>query len=341
MSNDPYIILGLKKHELGHDKEKKITKAYRRLAMRWHPDKNNNDKFAEEQFKKINRAYQKLIHPERLYNNTNVFTSKWSEEKFTKFTENIIDKSKKFTEWIGKMKDMDISSLTDNFIKEATRYKSFYEEVTNKEENEIKKTDDIILNINLKLEDIYKNEKKTLNIKLNRKCRACLGIGVTIKGICKECNGDKYRVYDKKIEFFSSEKQIILKKESNEEENCIAGDIILNIIAKEHLEYKIINNNDILHQVYFDSFIKNKEKKNKEKKNKELNIEYLDGFKYNISMNDIIFNKFYKIENLGLLNQKKERGNLYIQPLLKDFNLNTNLNAKLNDSVKIKMINNK
>ena len=332
MSNDPYIILGLKKHELGDNKEKKITKAYRRLAMRWHPDKNNNDKYAEEQFKKINRAYQKLIHPERLYNNTNVFTSKWSEEKFTKFTENIIDKSKKFTEWIGKMKDMDISSLTDNFIKEATRYKSFYEEVTHKEGKKIKKTDDIILNINLKLEDIYKNEKKTLNIKLNRKCRTCLGNGVTIKGICKECNGDKYRVYDKTIEFFSFEKQIILKKESNEEENCIAGDIIINIIPKEHSQYKIINNNDILHQVYFDSCIKNKEIKNK-----ELDIEYLDGFKYNISMKDIIFNKFYKIENLGLLNQKKERGNFYIQPLLKDFYLNT----KLNDSVKIKMINNK
>ena len=32
-------------------------------------------------------------------------------------------KSQKFGEWINKMKNLDYTNLTDNFIKEATRYK--------------------------------------------------------------------------------------------------------------------------------------------------------------------------------------------------------------------------
>jgi curved DNA-binding protein len=37
-----------------------IRKAYRKLAMKYHPDRNANDKSAEEKFKEINEAYQVL-----------------------------------------------------------------------------------------------------------------------------------------------------------------------------------------------------------------------------------------------------------------------------------------
>ena len=38
-----------------------IKQAYRKLAMKWHPDKNPNDsKEAEEKFKKISEAYAVL-----------------------------------------------------------------------------------------------------------------------------------------------------------------------------------------------------------------------------------------------------------------------------------------
>lgn len=42
-----------------------IRSAYRRLALRWHPDRNPGDAVAEEQFKRLNDAYQILGDAER------------------------------------------------------------------------------------------------------------------------------------------------------------------------------------------------------------------------------------------------------------------------------------
>jgi len=54
---DYYAILGIKKEAT----EAEIKKAYRKLALKWHPDKNpNNREEAEEKFKKINEAYSVL-----------------------------------------------------------------------------------------------------------------------------------------------------------------------------------------------------------------------------------------------------------------------------------------
>jgi DnaJ homolog subfamily B member 4 len=55
MGLDYYKILGVDKGATDDD----LKKAYRKLAMRWHPDKNpNNKKEAESKFKQISEAYE-------------------------------------------------------------------------------------------------------------------------------------------------------------------------------------------------------------------------------------------------------------------------------------------
>ena len=58
---DYYVLLGVPKTA----DEKEIKKAYRKLARRYHPDVNPNDKAAEAKFKEINEAYEVLSDKEK------------------------------------------------------------------------------------------------------------------------------------------------------------------------------------------------------------------------------------------------------------------------------------
>lgn len=58
MGVDYYEVLNVGKNATDDD----LKKAYRKLAMRWHPDKNPTDKKeAEAKFKQISEAYEVII----------------------------------------------------------------------------------------------------------------------------------------------------------------------------------------------------------------------------------------------------------------------------------------
>lgn len=58
---DYYKTLGLEKGASADD----IKKAFRKLAVKYHPDRNPNDKAAEDKFKELNEAYAVLSDPEK------------------------------------------------------------------------------------------------------------------------------------------------------------------------------------------------------------------------------------------------------------------------------------
>src|SRR4029077_8448155 len=60
MNADFYKILGVAMDATADD----VKRAYRKLAMEHHPDRNNGDKKAEEKFKEITEAYEVLRHPD-------------------------------------------------------------------------------------------------------------------------------------------------------------------------------------------------------------------------------------------------------------------------------------
>jgi len=58
---DYYEILGVQKNA----SESEIKKAYRQLAIKYHPDKNPDDQAAEEKFKEAAEAYEVLSNPQK------------------------------------------------------------------------------------------------------------------------------------------------------------------------------------------------------------------------------------------------------------------------------------
>src|ERR1700743_3237661 len=56
MKADCYETLGVPKGASGED----IKRAYRKLAMQFHPDRNPGDKVAEQKFKDVSHAYDIL-----------------------------------------------------------------------------------------------------------------------------------------------------------------------------------------------------------------------------------------------------------------------------------------
>ncbi len=60
-ARDYYEVLGVSRNATPEE----IKKAYRRLAIQYHPDRNPNDPQAEERFKEISEAYAVLSDPEK------------------------------------------------------------------------------------------------------------------------------------------------------------------------------------------------------------------------------------------------------------------------------------
>ncbi|MBU0571212.1 MAG: molecular chaperone DnaJ [Candidatus Omnitrophica bacterium] len=59
--SDYYEILGVERDASSEE----IKKAYRKLAVKYHPDKNQGDKGSEEKFKELSHAYEILSRPEK------------------------------------------------------------------------------------------------------------------------------------------------------------------------------------------------------------------------------------------------------------------------------------
>src|SRR5258708_24819984 len=58
---DYYQVLGVERNATPED----VKKAYRKLAVKYHPDKNPGDKSAEDKFKELGEAYEVLNDPQK------------------------------------------------------------------------------------------------------------------------------------------------------------------------------------------------------------------------------------------------------------------------------------
>lgn len=124
-SKDYYKILRLSKDST----EKEIKKAYRKLALQYHPDKNPGNKDAEEMFKKISEAYHVLsdIDKRKKYDNVSpinpfIFTAQQNFNPFDIF--NTFQKTHIHTHTMGGMNfssSVSFGSSNPNFTSSSTQ----------------------------------------------------------------------------------------------------------------------------------------------------------------------------------------------------------------------------
>lgn len=113
-----YTILGISENA----DENEIKKAFRKLAVKYHPDRNPDDKKAEEYFKKVSEAYEVLSDPDKRKENdklkqsyksyTNNQNNTNNNKKYTSTNNFDLSKYKNFEEFISDL--FDYSSSNQN-----------------------------------------------------------------------------------------------------------------------------------------------------------------------------------------------------------------------------------
>lgn len=168
---DYYGILGVDRQA----DQDEIKKAYRKLALKYHPDKQNGKseqeaKEAEEHFKEVNEAYQVLSDTEK-------------RKKYDTF--GTVDGN--FDGWMSGADAM------AEFMKHFHGFGDdfFGDSMFGGHENTIVKGSSIRLNVNIGISELYTNAKKTVKYDKYIKCDDCNGTG-SLNGdtvMCEHCKG--------------------------------------------------------------------------------------------------------------------------------------------------------
>lgn len=255
---DYYKILGLTPSA----SEEEIKKSYKKLAMKYHPDRSVNlsdieKKKNEEKFKEINDAYQHILNkknePDDLFN-------KYSQEFNNKNMDDIMNY---FYKYKGSTKN-------------------------NKGDNSYSK--DIFLDLNIPLETYFIGGEYEVTFSTNLNCENCNGSGVFSNRLCPKCYGrgtNKIRI---KTSVKIPEKTLKLKTEVNE--NNKTFNLNINIILDKNDKFRIDQKNiySKINVPYYKAILGG-----------DVDYKFLDGKTYNIKVNPLTESgKMIRLKNKGI-----------------------------------------
>lgn len=167
IKEDYYKVLNIPKSAT----EIEIKRAYKRLAMKHHPDRNKNSKISEKKFKKIKEAYEILINPKK--------RSAYDQYGHSAFDQN---------------------SSGDDFQESFTQSSDFgdifgdvFGDIFGNNQSNSYQGADLQYNIVLNLEEAVKGCTKKIYIPTWKICSLCKGSKIqpgTQKENCRTCNGN-------------------------------------------------------------------------------------------------------------------------------------------------------
>ena len=155
---DYYKILGVAKNASQND----IKKAYRKLARKYHPDINPNDKTAEHNFKEANEAHEVLGNPEKR-KKYDRYGKDWQHaEEFEKYRaqQQQQQQGRTYTQNTGDFGGHDFSDFFESMFGGATGGFSR----SSGGRNVKFRGQDFNAELRLNLRDVYKQHKQTLTV---------------------------------------------------------------------------------------------------------------------------------------------------------------------------------
>ena len=173
MADDYYEILGVEKAATADE----IKRAYRNLALKYHPDKNKA-KDAEEHFKKVNEAYAVLSNPEKR-KSYDMYGAEGFQQRYS--AEDIF----RGTNFEDLFRDMGINFGFDTSGMFGSVFGQNFGSRT-------ERGNDLLYGMEISLEEVASGTKKEISIKHVKKCDKCNGTGAELGSKitkCQECGG--------------------------------------------------------------------------------------------------------------------------------------------------------
>lgn len=175
MKQDYYEVLGVEKGASEDD----IKKAYRKMAMQYHPDRNQGNKEAEEKFKVAAEAYEVLSDADKRARYDRFGHQGMRSNDYHQY-QNANDVFSQF------------SDIFSGFSGGGSIFDSFFGGGGQQRQAGPERGADIQLRIPLKLEEIAVGVEKTVKVKHYRRCGTCSGTGAKGTGgvqSCTTCGG--------------------------------------------------------------------------------------------------------------------------------------------------------
>ncbi|MBD3290809.1 molecular chaperone DnaJ [candidate division KSB1 bacterium] len=171
MKRDYYEVLGVSKSASSDE----IKKAYRKLAMQFHPDRNQGNTEAEEKFKEVSEAYEILKDSQKRqrYDRFGHAGAKGGFEGFGGF-------------------DFDLSDALRTFMSEGFGFGDFFGSTSQRRERQHRRGADLQVRLKLTLEEIANGVTKKIKLKKFKKCDECDGSGAkpgSTPVTCPYCKG--------------------------------------------------------------------------------------------------------------------------------------------------------